>query len=123
MNFLPATIIATADGTVTLALTSQPQTTLTLPLNANVAIGQKVSLGLRPEHFLSEGEGEAQLPVEVDVTENLGSTSFLYARLPGGEALIAEQRQRSIGTRPTAVTLGISARQCLLFDDAGVRLR
>lgn len=123
MNFLAAQIVKTANGQATVALTAQPDTTVTLPLSAPVTIGQKISLGIRPEHFLSEGEGDAQLQVDVDVTENLGSTSFVYARLQSGEALIAEQRARSLGTRPSSITLGISASQCLLFDETGLRLR
>jgi lactose/L-arabinose transport system ATP-binding protein len=123
MNFLAAHIVSAANGQATVALAAQPQTTLTLPLSTPVSAGQKVSLGIRPEHFLSAGEGDAQLQVEVDVTENLGSTSFVYARLNGGEAVIAEQRVRSVGTRSTSLTLGMSASQCLLFDQAGQRLR
>jgi lactose/L-arabinose transport system ATP-binding protein len=123
MNFLSANIVEAAQGRVTVALTKQPETTLSLPVNEHVSIGQQVNLGVRPEHFLAAGEGDAQLKVEVDVTENLGSTSFLYARLGGGEPLIVEQRQRFVGSRQTSAALGLCATQCLLFDEQGNRLR
>ncbi|MBB4953657.1 lactose/L-arabinose transport system ATP-binding protein [Agrobacterium vitis] len=123
MNFLSAHVVETGQNRVTIALARQPDIQLSLPLSATVSVGQSLSLGLRPEHFLAEGEGDAQLTVEVDVTENLGSTSFVYARLRDGEPVIAEQRQRRTDQRQSTVTLGISAGKCLLFDDNGNRLR
>jgi lactose/L-arabinose transport system ATP-binding protein len=123
MNFLPATIVDSGNGQATIALATQAETKLTLPITTAVTVGQSVSLGLRPEHFLAEGEGDAQLTVEVDVAENLGSTSFLYAKLRGGEPMIVEQRLRNRGARQTSVTLGLSATTCLLFDADGKRLR
>lgn len=124
MNFLHAQIADVSAGKTTISLTAQPETTLTLPLKSAVSIGQKVNLGIRPEHFIAPNDGNAQLQVEVDVVENLGSTRFIYARLRSGETLIAEQRQRSPGTDSASfVSLGISADQCLLFDEAGQRIR
>nr|WP_316653019.1 sn-glycerol-3-phosphate ABC transporter ATP-binding protein UgpC [uncultured Gellertiella sp.] len=124
MNVLPARVAALPDtGKVTLRLADSPQTEITLATTSPLEIGQTVSLGIRPEHFLPAGKGEAGLEVEVDVTEHLGHTSYVYAHLGTSERIIIEAEERH-GTWPDGkMPVGISASACFLFDSAGERLR
>ena len=114
MNFLPAK----ASGAKSVELNG---VTVDLPdLKADLSIGQVLQFGIRPEH-LDEKDG-VPLPVAVDVTERLGSTAFVHARLSTGDALVAECR----GDAPNngeAATLCFAAEKVRLFDEAGARIR
>jgi lactose/L-arabinose transport system ATP-binding protein len=124
MNFLPAKVTATAEGKVTIALAAQPETVLTLPVSRICTIGEPVQLGIRPEHFLAEGQGDAQLVAQVDVVEHLGNTSYVYSHITPGEQIIIEQEERrGVDRRTDHITVGLPASQCLLFDKEGQRIR
>ncbi len=124
MNFLPAKVTATGEGRVTVALAAQPETVLTLALVGGCTIGQSVQLGVRPEHFLPEDEGDAKMTAEVDVTEHLGNTSYVYSHITPGEQIIIEMEERRGVSRTTdRISVGLSASQCLLFDAQGDRIR
>ncbi|HAU78916.1 MAG TPA: sugar ABC transporter ATP-binding protein [Agrobacterium sp.] len=123
MNFLDATVIGGGADSVTLALDSDPAVRLTLPIKERVNEGDRVSLGIRPEHFADAGGGDADLTVHVDVAEHLGNTSYVYARTEGGEQIIIERPEsRDVGNRDR-LTVGLSARRAFLFDSKGERLR
>ncbi len=124
MNFLAAKVTGLGPGTVTVALSAQPETRLTLALTDGCHIGQSVQLGVRPEHFLPEGRGDAQMTAEVDVTEHLGNTSYVYSHITPGEQIIIEMEERRGVSRSTdRISVGLSAAQCLLFDAKGDRIR
>jgi lactose/L-arabinose transport system ATP-binding protein len=124
MNFLPAIVTDHGPGTVTVALTAQPETVLTLPAMRVCTIGEPVQLGVRPEHFVGEGQGDTQLTAEVDVTEHLGNTSYVYSHVTPGEQIIIEREERrDIDRKTDRITVGLSAAQCLLFDSGGLRIR
>jgi lactose/L-arabinose transport system ATP-binding protein len=123
MNFLKAEVVETLPGTVVVALTSDKTVRLSLPLSGAAKLGDPVTLGVRPEHFTDVGAGDADLTVSIDVAEHLGNTSYIYANIPGGEALIIERPEsRSVGNRDT-LTVALSARRTFLFDASGKRLR
>ena len=114
MNFLPATV--SADGTAL----SFGGTTAPLPkLSTRLQPGQQITLGIRPEHLAG---GPVALPVIVDVVERLGATAYLYTRLGGGEAVIAEERETAAAPG-TQITLGFDMARARLFDQQGQRIR
>ena len=123
MNFLKATVMEAGDAGVTVALASQPQVRLTLPLSAAARAGDAVSLGIRPESFVAEGAGDADLSVEVDVAEHLGNTSYVYAHVAAGERIIIEREDSRGTTSKDRLTVGLAATHVYLFDSAGQRLR
>jgi lactose/L-arabinose transport system ATP-binding protein len=82
--------------------------------------GQSVQLGIRPEH-LDEASGPALL-LTVDVTERLGSTTYIHGSLPTGEIIVAERRngapefgeQIDVRLKPASIRL---------FAEDGTRIR
>ncbi len=124
MNFMSAEVVGVETGNVTLMLSNQGNVRLTLPLkDTPPAVGDKVTLGVRPEHFTNADGGIANLTVKVDVAEHLGNTSYIYANVASGEQLIIEREEsRHDKTRDT-LTVAIKSSHALLFDSAGNRLQ
>ena len=124
MNFLRAEVVDNQPGRVGVVLRDQRNVRLSLPITAaGVEIGEHVTLGVRPEHFLDAGRGDADLTVDVDVAEHLGNTSYIYANIAGGEQIVIEREEsRNTGNRDT-LTVALSAAKTFLFDGAGNRLR
>ncbi len=112
MNFLKANLGA---GGATLASGG----TLSLP---GLPGSGEVLVGVRPEHFVLEG-GDAQVPVTVDVVENLGGTRYLYGSTAGGESVVVEVRDRPGIKSGDVVPVGINAARSLVFRTSGERLR
>jgi lactose/L-arabinose transport system ATP-binding protein len=91
-----------------------------LQLATTVPSGTELKFGIRPEH-LEAADGGA-IDVAVDVVEQLGSTSFLYATTANGEPIIAEQRiGRALAG--SSATLRFRAADARLFGTDGMRIR
>ncbi|GLQ09958.1 sugar ABC transporter ATP-binding protein [Devosia yakushimensis] len=123
MNLLAGTVTASGNGSVTLELPHQGKASVTLPLTGPLpAIGDKVTLGIRPEHFEPAGSGIADITVDIDVAEHLGSTSYVYANTRTGEPLIVE-REESRHETHGSLSIAIPRDRVYLFDSGGQRLR
>ncbi|KAA0690883.1 sn-glycerol-3-phosphate ABC transporter ATP-binding protein UgpC [Neorhizobium sp. P12A] len=124
MNFIAADVVEVNANGVVIALASQRDVRLTIPLEgAAPKIGDKVVLGVRPEHFLDAGKGDVDLTVAVDVAEHLGSTSYIYANIAGGEQIVIEREESRNASNRDTLTVALAARRSFLFDSAGNRLR
>ncbi|MBZ9967552.1 ABC transporter ATP-binding protein [Mesorhizobium sp. BR1-1-2] len=121
MNFIKGRVVGCDARGVAVELAGQEKTRITQPLTGAVSeIGSKVIVGVRPEHFGSAGEGDADLAVTIDVVEHLGGTSFLYARTANGEDVVI---QRDAARVPETSEIIVSIRKSYLFDEKGLRLR
>ena len=122
MNFLDGEITGESDNSITVAMAGAPDIALSL---SRARVGTKtdgrVSVGIRPEHFV--GKGTASIDAHIEVVENLGSTSYAYIANEAGESMIVEL---PTGTEPQAgemVTFHFNPADCFLFDrDSGLRL-
>jgi len=121
MNFLPATVVETGNGSAIVELDGHAGVRLTLPVAAAQA-GEAVTLGVRPEHFGPPGAGGADLTLAIDVAEHLGSTSYVYARADG-EPIIIEREESRSEERQDSITVSINPERAYLFDQRGQRLR
>ncbi|MCX8279887.1 sn-glycerol-3-phosphate ABC transporter ATP-binding protein UgpC [Phyllobacterium sp. 0TCS1.6C] len=122
MNFLKAKVEQRRDSGVTISLVADPDVKLTLPLSSAIPEGSQVTLGIRPEHFLDAGAGDADLTGRIDVAEHLGHTSYVYATL-ADESLIIERPESRHAGQSDRLTIGLSAARSFLFDAQGNRLR
>ncbi|TJV43858.1 MAG: ABC transporter ATP-binding protein [Mesorhizobium sp.] len=89
-------------------------------LTTRLGSGQDVTLGIRPEH-LDEKQG-VELALAVDVTERLGSTSYVHGALPSGETVVAERREDQPRFGET-ITLRFLPSRTRIFDAQGLRIR
>jgi sn-glycerol 3-phosphate transport system ATP-binding protein len=111
MNFLPGRI---AEGRVML----DGGAALPLPDDTTAAPGSAVTIGLRPEHFATDGAA-APLNLAVDLVEMLGADTIIHGKIEGaGPSVLA----RLPGTARVAaghrVPLTIAREQIHLFDAA-----
>jgi lactose/L-arabinose transport system ATP-binding protein len=112
MNFVAGVV----DGAAVTAkgLGQRVATSVGLP-----ATGAEVSVGLRPQH-LQIGEGSTH---RVELTEALGGVSYVHLTAPSGEKLIIE-RHDQVSLEPGAmVGISFDAKDAMLFDGNGLRLR
>jgi lactose/L-arabinose transport system ATP-binding protein len=119
MNFLPARIMGKSEGRTILKLLEGEHTFEAL-ISQPVEVGADVEIGIRPEHFRLSDSG---VEVKIEVAEELGDVSYLYARTVGGREVIVQRqgsRQRLDGTM---VRLTAEPSNILVFDNKGQRLR
>jgi lactose/L-arabinose transport system ATP-binding protein len=89
-------------------------------LASDLTPGQEVQVGIRPEH-LTAGEG-VEVPLTIEVVEQLGALAFVHGSLAPGVPLVAEWR---LG-RPAVgdpIVLRFRPEDVRLFDQMGRRLR
>ena len=95
MNFVAGKVSGRDGGT---AVALDVGGGVTVPIaDAPAATGDKVTLGVRPEHLV-EGEGDGlRLSAEVDAVEHLGESSLIHTHLDDGTVVVA----RTPGDSPT----------------------
>ncbi len=116
MNLLPGRV--TAAGRVALGEGGHEVACAT----GSLAIGSKVTLGIRPEH-LALAPGGQGLPLAIDLVERLGGESYLYgtaAGLPQITLRLDGQREHERGH---SVALAFPQQSLHLFDEAGRAIR
>ena len=116
MNFFATEVRATGAEGVTVALPGGRD--IAVPVEAGrLRVGDKVTLGVRPEH-LSPGK-TGDLIGEVAVAERLGGETYLYLRI-ADQPLVVVQAPGGDPTRVhDRVALHIDPETCHLFDAEG----
>ena len=103
------------------ALDGYPDIELTLARGRTHEGGERVAVGIRPEHVSSTGK--VRLPVKIDVVENLGSTSFAYATTRNGGSLIIELESADQVKAGHEADIGFDPKSAFLFDlETGLQL-
>jgi multiple sugar transport system ATP-binding protein len=122
MNFLETEIQSIEAETVTVGLPAGAK--ISVPVEGQGRqVGDKVTLGVRPEHLLEGGGGEGEIQAKVLVVERLGGATFIHASIPGGEIVTAELDGNSQVKVGDQLRLGISANTCHLFAADGLALK
>jgi multiple sugar transport system ATP-binding protein len=130
MNFLPARLVAEADG-----LFLAPEGGARLPVPPARAerygrfAGKAVVLGLRPEDFTNtwteesrDGSGVVPLDVTVEIAEPLGSDTLVFSRL-GTSEIVGRLSAAAAPAVGSQVRLNAHLNRMHLFDpDTGVAL-
>ncbi|MEM9010951.1 MAG: sn-glycerol-3-phosphate ABC transporter ATP-binding protein UgpC [Pseudomonadota bacterium] len=122
MNLLTARVEGVMDGTTSLRIGAA---TVALPFPLAVAGGASVTVGARPEHLDVVDPGTGAIDVAVDLAEQLGGETYLYASTSDGE--LPQITLHQLGQRPAArgEALGIALRPDFVhvFDADGDILR
>ena len=125
MNFLAATIVSADANNALVQLETGTQICCDVDA-ARAKAGDKVTLGIRPEHFESATTGRSQNVIATTVTfvESLGSTTHAYCDYPGvAETLVCELDGATRLKNGAALALAIPAARTYLFDADGKAFR
>jgi lactose/L-arabinose transport system ATP-binding protein len=124
MNFLPVEVTGSNGGNISVKLISLGNVNLELPLAADsISTGDKLTLGIRPEHFSFHTVEGVMVEFECDVSEQMGEIAYIYAKTTDGKQIIVEQRNdRSVKSGDLVKTY-IPTNKALLFNQDGLRLR
>jgi len=116
MNFISTKIINKSSSGTEVDLFGSSK--LIIPKTSNiVSEGDKVELGIRPEHLLINQDGDASWEGEVFVVEKLGSGSFLYIEKDGDPLVVEAEGDSNIkvGDR---IKVSFIGSKCHLFDSS-----
>ena len=123
MNFMAAEVVARDRAGLTVALVNQGGARLDLlPPLAGVDAGDRLTVGVRPEHFLPRGPGRLRPRPSRSTSPSILAPPATSTPTPRRRA--ADRRARGsraeLGDR---LTVSIPARRAYLFDAEGVRLK
>ncbi len=128
MNFIAAEVVSANADQAVVRLSTGAQVVCNVDA-ARARPGDKVSLGIRPEHFERRPHGIAELPHNVIATtvtfvESLGSTTHAYCDYPGAsETLVCELDGATRLRNGAPLSLTIPPHRAYLFDTAGHAFR
>jgi len=119
MNFIEAEIVSASAGGATVRL--KTGVTIFCDVDATGAqVGDKATLGIRPEHFKLDAETNL-IDATVTFVESLGSTTNAYFTYPGVEdALTCDFAGHSTVHAGDQLRLGVPADCCHLFAASGL---
>ncbi len=119
MNLIPSTVLGVDAGGVAVEMAGGHR--MVLPVEATgVAKGDKVEVGIRPEHVKL---GSGGFDISVNVLERLGGVSITYGTIGGGTRFCASLPGDARVTEGAPLSLTVAPEDCHLFDASGDVLR
>ena len=116
MNFLSATVLAQDK------LDFGSGMSLSVPLPKACKLGDKVTLGSRPEHIQFGAKGKMRLNGQIDIIERLGEIGYAHVSLPNGRTIVAQVNGDPGFESGEAVSLTLSQQQIHIFSENGLAL-
>ena len=100
-------------------------TTFWIPVDGTtVNVGDRMSLGVRPEHLMSADQGDATIEGEVMIVEKLGNETQVYLNLESADADVIYRQPDTLTVEPgDKLAIGIPAHRCHLFHSDGKACR
>ncbi|MEZ9411702.1 maltose/maltodextrin ABC transporter ATP-binding protein MalK [Vibrio lentus] len=100
-------------------------TTFWIPVDGTtVNVGDRMSLGVRPEHLMSAEAGDATIEGEVMIVEKLGNETQVYLNLESADADVIYRQPDTLTVEPgDKLAIGIPAHRCHLFHSDGKACR
>ena len=113
MNFLAATVTKKDHLDFGFSMSMA----LTLPKSCKA--GDKITLGIRPEHIQFGAIGKLQLTGQVDLIERLGEIGYAHVLLPNGQTIVAQVNGEPKVGNGNTVELALSPKQIHIFGANG----
>ena len=122
MNFLEGEVASATGNAITVALPSGEQVVAAVAAGDTVS-GEKVTLGVRPEHLIDGGigggKGDAEVKGRAIAVEHLGGETYAYLDRGGAEPLVIKTEGDAKIAVDETVPVGIRSETCYLFDQNG----
>ena len=118
MNFIKAVASPLRGGKIAVTLPGDSKITLDAQ-GAEVTQSQAVTLGIRPEHITIGVKNDGEIRGHLRIAEYLGSETMFYASLADGTDLSVKADGLTKAATGTAITFGLAAKACHLFDAQG----
>ncbi|WP_299662255.1 maltose/maltodextrin ABC transporter ATP-binding protein MalK [uncultured Psychromonas sp.] len=123
MNFMSVSIEDTEDERVKVKLANNES--FWIPVEGKtVKIGERMSLGIRPEHLLNAEQADATIEGKVQIVEKLGNETQIYMNLASADADViyraADTLDVEVGQK---YNVGLTAHRCHLFHRDGIACR
>lgn len=124
MNFLSADVIEVSSSSVKVKITDGPVFNCALSDASRAKAGDKVTLGVRPEH-MSLNAAENCIETRVTFVEALGSMTHAYCDYAAAEdqQLTCELDGSSRVSSGTQMRFYVKPEHCYLFDDMGLAFK
>ena len=124
MNFLDGEVQSVSNNAVTVVLPGGEQVVAEVAAG-DTAPGEKVTLGLRPEHLVDGGKAsnkpsDAEIKGRAIAVEHLGGETYAYLDRGDGEPLVLKTDGDAKISEGDAVPVGIRSETCYLFDERGL---
>lgn len=125
MNFIPTKATAISEDGVQITLTDSEGGDFWMPVDSTgVSVGDTLTLGVRPEHWISAENSEIRLSGKIRILEKLGYETQAHLELPTlDDNLIYRQDDTLPAEEGQTLTIGINPERCHLFkaDDTACR--
>lgn len=123
MNFMSVSIEDTEDERVKVKLANNESFWISVE-GKTVNIGDRMSLGIRPEHLLNAEQADATIEGKVQIVEKLGNETQIYMNLASADADViyraADTLDVEVGQK---YNVGLTAHRCHLFHRDGTACR
>ncbi len=114
MNFITGTL---KEGRHDMAVIELAGHEVHIPVDAHEGVvGSNVTVGMRPED-LGEVSGDFSLPMNVDVAERLGGSTYLYGNCAGLENFVVLRPGMDLTKEGQSVDVQVSAANCHVFGE------
>lgn len=121
MNFIP-TQVEQANGSG-LTLVSQDGKVFHLPaVQRALHAGDKITLGIRPEHLEINHDNPVQIEFQSEVVERLGNSTYMFGQSCGVDGFKVHLPGDQEVTKFQTMALSCKQSDCHLFDDQGLRV-
>ncbi|MEX3787633.1 ABC transporter ATP-binding protein [Paraburkholderia sp. BR14374] len=121
MNFIDAAVESIEPGRVTVALAAGAQKLVADVDGERLQRGQRVTLGVRPEHLRLDGD-EQFIQCATVLSERLGEHSYIHADHAGGTLIAKASADTPLGAGER-IRVHVPPAACHLFDEQGLALR
>jgi multiple sugar transport system ATP-binding protein len=118
MNFLEGEVKGGAGNAITVALADGSEVLAPSPAEGS-GPGQKITLGLRPEHLRVGGGGDSEIRGRVITVEHLGGETYAYLEQGDGGPLVVKAEGNARIAAGDLLPVGIAMESCYLFDGSG----
>lgn len=119
MNFMKADVVEVSDDVATLSVAGGYRVQVRLG-HAKLASGQKVTMGVRPQHLVVSNDPQSP-SVKVRLVEALGSETVIHGDIAGEKLLAVLPGQQRLNAGDE-VRFDLTTPPLHVFDDNGMRL-